>query len=1083
MNSFVDGAQTKKNPVSDTVFTIIWRRSLIVFLVVVISCYLGWRSFFTINFQHPILAALFLLADWVAGLSTIGFALSIWQLDSPVDFVPPSMGLKVDVWIPTYNESIEILTRTIYHCVNMEYPHQTYVLDDGNRPEVRDLAARLGAHYITREQNTHAKAGNLNNALKHTNGDFIAIFDADFIPQSDFLMKLLGYFTNPRIAFVQTPQCYYNLSSFQHSFHERVGKNKLSGHQAIRHEQQTFFDQILPGRNHWNAAFWIGTNAILRREAIESIGGFATDSVIEDMLTSMKIHARKWRSLYVNLPLAYGLAPSNIAQFLTQRLRWSKGAAQIMRKYNPVFFKGLSMMQRFCYFSSLLHFFEGAARLLFYFLPALYILTGISAIHANPITITILMGYIITNFSVLYLISHGKISLIDNEIHSVIRFLTYLKGNLSFFVKRSIRFVVTPKDDNAKKSAHFLLGPLMVFGVNIAAIVSKIYLVQYRQNISIPFVFCLLLCGYYVLVSFGAIRLVFSKTPTRSSDIFDQNFLEISTNNTPNETAICLVKAWNEQSARILSSYPFLADSEIRLKIETDTHEFPTLKAHFSNTLKHTNNKIHEFEVVFTDLPQAEQLHLIDYIFQNGVKRQYLHLQDSAGLKFSPLVVWDPPQTVTIGGILNRGHLIVKYHKTLPENTILQITLPKYGNFSFTVSGSMILGDRIYLLGSLDHPLPWWYRLKTIPVFKPVRSWQVIKISLVTIGLIFAAIGFNSLISLRSFLADSDYLFAFTPPKPPSSHVVKKYGHLQVIGRQLCSETGQPIQLRGISSHGLQWYPFVKGNTVRNSVKFFKIEVIRIAMYVEDFKNGEYWSGYLAQPDYMLAKTNMIIRDAIDEGIYVIISWHIHNDPQKYTRQAEDFFRYMSKKWGAYPNLIFEICNEPEGNIPWSKIRNYAVGHSQTQEDGIIGIIRQNDPDSDPNLIIVGTPFWSQQVDKVLEAPITEYGNIMYTLHFYASEHKQDIRQRAQQALDQGLPIFVSEWGTCDYKNNRPNDFDSSLEWLRWMDANHISWVNWSLSPKQEPSSLLKPGSSIAGPWSDRNLTKSGRFIKELLSK
>jgi len=348
--------------------------------------------------------------------------------------------------------------------------------------------------------------------------------------------------------------------------------------------------------------------------------------------------------------------------------------------------------------------------------------------------------------------------------------------------------------------------------------------------------------------------------------------------------------------------------------------------------------------------------------------------------------------------------------------------------------------------------------------------------------MIIAAILFNELIANRANI--SNFFYKMSETKMPAlSNVVEKYGNLQVLGNSLCDEKGNPIQLKGLSSHGLQWFPFTQGKTMRNGIQFFDIQVIRTAMYVEVFKNGDFWNGYLAQPEYMEAKADMMIQEAIDNGIYVVLSWHIHNDPMKFKTEAMKFFERMSKKWGKYPNVMFEICNEPEGNISWNKIKDYAIGDPENLEDGVIDIIRKYDSDSNQNIILVGTPFWSQQVDKALENPITEYSNIMYTLHFYASDHKADIRVQAQRALDGGLPIFVTEWGTCNYKVDGLMDLESSNEWIEWMDKNKISWINWALANKNEKASLLNPTSSMDGPWTEDDLTISGKFIRSLLIK
>ena len=437
------------------------RRAVLILLAVSIPCYLIWRIFFTFNIEFPIFSSLFLLADFITCFATLGFAISLWNLKKNNQIFELKKDLKVDVWIPTYNESIDLLRRTIYHAVNMNYSHKTYIFDDGKREEVKKLAESLGAIYLSRENNLHAKAGNLNYALRMTKGDFIASFDADFIPQKDFLTKLLGYFKNENVALVQSPQKYYNSNSFQHK--ENKFSKKLWG------EQDSFFNLIMNGRNNWNSAFWVGTSAIMRRTAIDSIGGFPTDSVVEDMLTSILIHNKKWKTIYVDESLAYGLAPSSLDYFLIQRLRWARGVSQILKKQNPIFKKGLTFIQKFFYLSSIAHFFEGTARLIYYFIPALYLLFGIAPIKPGlPIIFTI-FGYLFFVLISLSIITKGKSFFYNNEVYGMIRYWVYFMGNLEIFFKRKLKFAVTPKGDSKKVQLKSVFGPALVFLVNFSA--------------------------------------------------------------------------------------------------------------------------------------------------------------------------------------------------------------------------------------------------------------------------------------------------------------------------------------------------------------------------------------------------------------------------------------------------------------------------------------------------------------------------------------------------------------------------------------------------------------------------------------
>lgn len=393
--------------------------------------------------------------------SAILFVISIWRIPHHLTLNKSSNKFSIDVLVPTYNESCEMLETTLRHCINMDYPHKTWLLDDGNRSEMRLLAEKLGVGYVAREEKTGAKAGNLNHAMKYIYGELIAVFDADFCPEKKFLSRLVGYFQNEKIAVVQTPQYYYNTDSFQH---RRLFANKVYS------DQDTFMHLVLPARNNWNAAYWIGTNALIRREALESINGFPTDCVTEDILTSMLIHSKGWKNVYVDEPLAYGLAPANISQYFVQRLRWAEGAFQILRSHNPLFQKGLSLMQRLFYFSSVSHFFEGSIKVVYYLFPAFFFLFGIVPIHPYPPIIIEMLLYFVISHLLFKMITGKLTNLLIDETYSVIKSFIYLVALPAFFLGKNIHFRVTPKDNTKTMSLKGFIGPLIIIGFNFIAV-------------------------------------------------------------------------------------------------------------------------------------------------------------------------------------------------------------------------------------------------------------------------------------------------------------------------------------------------------------------------------------------------------------------------------------------------------------------------------------------------------------------------------------------------------------------------------------------------------------------------------------
>ncbi len=241
-----------------------------------------------------------------------------------------------------------MLGATLVGCDRISYPHTTWVLDDGGRDEVRRLAERFGARYLTRPTREHAKAGNINHALAHTSGQLLLILDADHVPQPDILDATVGYFDDPAVALVQTPHDFGNHDSFQHF-------------ETGRHDQSMFFEVIMPGKDRHDGAFWCGSAAVILRHALEGIGGIATETVAEDFHTTIRLHGQGWHTRYHDETLVQGLAPHDLASFLLQRDRWARGNLAVLRTpENPVIASGLSIKQRLSYLSSLLAYFSPA---------------------------------------------------------------------------------------------------------------------------------------------------------------------------------------------------------------------------------------------------------------------------------------------------------------------------------------------------------------------------------------------------------------------------------------------------------------------------------------------------------------------------------------------------------------------------------------------------------------------------------------------------------------------------------------------------------------------------------------------------
>ena len=287
-----------------------------------------------------------------------------------------------------------------------------------------------------------------------------------------------------------------------------------------------------------------------------------------------------------------------------------------------------------------------------------------------------------------------------------------------------------------------------------------------------------------------------------------------------------------------------------------------------------------------------------------------------------------------------------------------------------------------------------------------------------------------------------------------SKDPVKQWGQLQVKGNQLCSQTGDSIVLRGVSYgwHNL-WPRFYNKQSVKWLKKDWKCTVLRAAMgtVIED--------NYIENPEFALKCMNKVIKAAIKNDLYIIIDWHTYY-PQK--KEAKAFFSMMAQKYGKYPHIIYEIYNEPMEDS-WESVKEYATD--------IISEIRKYDPD---NIILVGSPHWDQDLHLVAESPLEGFNNIMYTLHFYAATHKQELRDRAEAAWEKGIPIFVSECAGMECTGDGPLDIPEWTRWGEWLESKKISWGNWSISDKNETCSMILPRANKNGGWDESLIKPAG---------
>ena len=297
------------------------------------------------------------------------------------------------------------------------------------------------------------------------------------------------------------------------------------------------------------------------------------------------------------------------------------------------------------------------------------------------------------------------------------------------------------------------------------------------------------------------------------------------------------------------------------------------------------------------------------------------------------------------------------------------------------------------------------------------------------------------------------------------------HGALQVDGTVIVDANGETFQIAGVSTHGLAWFPdYVNKDAFLSIRDDWGANTIRLAMYTAE--NGGYCEG--GNKDSLKALVKDGVNYATDLGMYAIVDWHILHDldPNKYKSESIAFFDEMSKEFKDQDNVIYEICNEPNGGTSWSQVKSYALE--------VIPVIRANDPNA---IIIVGTPNWCQFVDDAANDPITEYDNIVYAVHFYAETHRDDIRNRMTTAINKGLPVIISEFSICDASGNGHNNIEQANVWIDLLDQYDVGFVAWNLSNKAESSSLISSGCQKKSGWTYDELSESGKWLVGVLNE
>ncbi|WP_335930037.1 UDP-forming cellulose synthase catalytic subunit [Paraburkholderia pallida] len=416
--------------------------------------YVWWRSTQTLHLASPAEAivgyVLFAaeLYTWV--VLVFGYVQTAWPLRRKPSALPddPADWPTVDIYIPTYNEPLSVVRPTVFAASTIDWPRdklRVYLLDDGDRDEFRDFAAQVGVGYIRREEHTHAKAGNINHALPLTDGELIAIFDCDHIPTRSFLQTTVGTFlADPKCAVVQTPHHFFSPDPFERNF---------DTFHRVPNEGSLFYGLIQDGNDFWDATFFCGSCAIIKRKPLESIGGIAVETVTEDAHTSLRLHREGYTSAYLRTVQAAGLATESLAGHIGQRIRWARGMTQIFRVDNPWFGKGLSFFQRLCYSNAMLHFFYGIPRLIFLVMPCAFLFFGLHVINtAAPVILAYVLPYLlISAIANSRIQGHYRHSFWAEAYESVLAWYIVLPTTMAFINPKLGKFNVTSKGGHIER--------------------------------------------------------------------------------------------------------------------------------------------------------------------------------------------------------------------------------------------------------------------------------------------------------------------------------------------------------------------------------------------------------------------------------------------------------------------------------------------------------------------------------------------------------------------------------------------------------------------------------------------------------
>lgn len=501
------------------------KKIYVIAAMVVMTLYILWRLFFTLAFDD-VWSAIFSILFFAAELFGLYVSMFFMLLFATGDEKPEERPVwaedynpSIDILICTYDEPIRLVMASAIAAKNLTYENKTiYICDDGHRPELKGYAEQFGVNYITREDNRFAKAGNINHALSVTNGELFALLDSDFIVKEGFLIEAIPYFQDENTALIQYPQSFYNKDSFQ-----LVDPN-------LYNEQDFFMRFIEPHLSEHNAIVHIGTNALIRRSAVEAVGGIPLKSITEDMVTGMMLQNAGYRTLYVNKTYALGLAPSNATAVKNQRQRWARGVIQVFRNYHPMRMKGLKTDQKMIYLSLAAYWYTSFQKLFYIILPTLYTVFGIYVMHVDIQEVMLIIFPSLLFFALTMRLLVGKTrTFIQAHLYDVMT-APYHAGAVIkelFGVKSS--FKVTPKTTEAQKPKD--INSLIVHIILMVWLVFSLVIATLRGMNGAGYFWALIICGLWTVYNLvGLIYAIIAGTRTETETIGEAFSTKITEN-------------------------------------------------------------------------------------------------------------------------------------------------------------------------------------------------------------------------------------------------------------------------------------------------------------------------------------------------------------------------------------------------------------------------------------------------------------------------------------------------------------------------------------------------------------------------